>query len=110
MLDEEDAEQLKLLNATIKDAIAARAEWLDERMPKYAKYAIGEELFDLDTGKRLGAVCEYYRYNANHNPLYDTHMGIEYKLLVRGNLYDNTSRYAGRISIGNKAELERRRL
>ena len=109
MLDEVDAEQLKLLNAAVKDAIAARTAWLDEQMPKYAKYAIGEELFDLDTGRWLGEVSSYYRYWADQNPVHDTHLSIEYKLRTQENVYDNTSRHAGAISFGNRAELERRR-
>ena len=109
MLDSEDAEELKRLKAAVKDAIAARTVWLDERMPKYAKYEVGEDLFDMDTGRWLGTVDSYYRYWAEQNPFYDTHLSIEYKLRVQDNVYDNTSRYAGQISIGNKAELERRR-
>jgi hypothetical protein len=109
-LSEDDAEALKALNDTVKNAIAARTAWLDEHMPKYAKYAIGEELFDLDTGRSLGTVHNYYRYWAEQrNPTYDTGLNIEYKLRVQENVYDNTSRHAGRISFGNRAELERRR-
>lgn len=110
MLDEEDTKQLKLLNDAVKAAIAARTKWLDEHMPKYAKYAIGEELFDLDTGLRLGTVDSYYRYWAEQrNPTYDTGLNIEYKLKVKDCIFDNTSRHAGRVNFGNRAELEKRR-
>lgn len=112
-MTDEDAEKLKLLSAAIDDAIAARSAWLDEMMPKYAEYKIGEELFNLDTGVCLGTVHSYYRYWTEQNPLYDKYLDIEYKLHVNKNpygyehLYDNTSRHAGRISIGNRADLQR---
>lgn len=109
MLDNEDAEELKRLQAAVKDAIAARTAWLDEHMPKYARYEIGEELFDLDTGRSLGVVHSHYRYWAGQNPFYDTHMSIDYELRVLENVYDNTSRHAGRVSFGNRAELVRRK-
>ena len=109
MLTEEDAQELKRLNDAVKNAIATRSAWLDDHMAKYAKYAIGEELFDLDTGRTLGTVDSYYRYWADQNQMYDTSMSIDYKLRRRAHIYDNTSRHAGSVSFGNRAELERRR-
>lgn len=108
-ITEEDTEQLKLLNAAVKDAIAARTAWLDEQMPKYAKYKIGEDLFDLETGRWLGEVSSYYRYWETQNPMYDTSLSIEYNLRTQENVYDNTSRHAWAIHFGNRAELERHR-
>ena len=104
-MTDDDNKALALLNEAVTAAITARTVWLDERMPNYAEFKIGEELYDLDTGKRLGTVCGYYRYDANHNVLRDTSMDIDYKLHVRDNIYDNTSRYAGRVWFGSKAKL-----
>mgnify|MGYP003333081605 CR=1 FL=1 len=105
-MTKEDEQQLKLLNQAIDAAIKARTAWLDERMSKYAEFSIGEELYSLDTGKRLGTVTEYYRYQATHNVIYDSSMNIDYKLHVEGCFYDNTSRHAGSIRIGRKTDIK----
>jgi hypothetical protein len=105
-MTDEDAKQLALLNEAVTAALTARTTWLDDHMAKYADFDIGEDLYDLDTGKRLGTVCGYYRYQRGHNLLHDTHMNIDYELHVHDSIYDNTSRHAGRIRIGNMANLE----
>ncbi|MFM2134463.1 MAG: hypothetical protein RL156_1744 [Bacteroidota bacterium] len=105
-MTDEDEQQLELLNEAVESAIEARTAWLDERMPKYAKFAIGEDLYNLETGELLGTVKGYYRYWAEHDVMHDTSMDIDYEIHVGGCVYDNTSRYAGSISIGRKTDQE----
>lgn len=106
-MTDEDEQQLKLLNEAVEIAIKARTAWLDERMPKYAKFAIGEELYNLETGECLGTVKRYYRYWTDHDVMHDTSMDIDYEIHVGGCFYDNTSRYAGSILIGRKTDKEK---
>lgn len=93
------------LNNAVTDAIAKRTAWMDAHMADYARYPIGTELFNMDTGARLGTVSEYYRYWGGRDPQYDTSMTIEYKLNVRDNMYDNTSRHGGSVWFGSREEL-----
>jgi hypothetical protein len=99
---------LARLNKAVEAALAERKAWMDSHMPDYAKYKIGEELFDLKTGERLSVVSSYYRYWSGHNPSLDTTMNIEYQFETSRNCFDNTSRQPAR-SIGNAEELEWKR-
>ncbi len=95
---------LAALNAAVTAALKARRDWMDAHMQDYARYQVGEEIFDMATGRRLGVVSELYRYQSDQNPFYDTHMSVDYQYNKGGNCFDNTSRQIG-LSIGNAEEL-----
>jgi len=99
-------QELAALNQAVEDALAARKSWMDAHMADYAKYQIGEDIYNKVTGVLLGTVCGYYRYHAGKNPRLDTSMSIDYlyKSDTHSNYTDNTSRQIG-LSICNRAEL-----
>ena len=105
-----DAE-LKALNDAVTSAIEKRAAWMDAHMLDYAKYRVGDPIFDLGTGRQLGVVSRLYRYWAHHNELLDTSMSIEYEYEVLGawsgpsRHFDNTSRQIA-LHHGTAADLE----
>ncbi len=72
-----DAELAKL-NKDVKDAITLRKKWMDEHMPIYARFKVGDVLYTRD-GHCLGCVCEVYRYWAGRDERYDTCMSINYR-------------------------------
>lgn len=97
-----DAE-LQRLNEEVARALGARQAWMDDNMVHYAKYKVGEDLYDLDSGRWLGKVSGLYRFwGDGRNPLYDTSMTINYHLKVGDLTYDNTSRMTCRY--GNAEE------
>ena len=78
-------EQLAQLNAAVTEAVATRTRWMDEHMADYARFAIGERVYDLNTGRDLGTVVCYYRYWAESSghgggAMGDTSMHIDYTL------------------------------
>lgn len=104
--DSLDAE-LAALNASFTAALEARRNWMDEHMIDYASYKVGEELFDLKTGQRLGVVSKLYRPTWGvDNPLYQGNMDIGYQYETAPNYFDNTSRQPY-LSYGNRDELVR---
>lgn len=86
-------DEIKKLNDNVTKAIAERTSFLDSKMDEVAKVKIGQEAFELDTGRSLGTVVEYYRYWANQNPLLDDSLNISYRF----NNGSNTSSQPGLI-------------
>lgn len=105
-IEQFDAE-LAVLNAEVEAAIAKRKAWMDAHMVDYAKYQIGETLYDLKTGAVLGVISRLYRYWGGRDARYDTHMSVEYEFKTPHIGYDNTSRHAGGLSFGNHEDLIR---
>ena len=70
-------------------------------MAEYAKVQIGDDIFDLSTGIKLGTVSRLYRYWTKQNKLLDCTLSIEYEYNTGGNCYDNTSRQTG-LLFGDK--------
>lgn len=88
--------ELRAMDERIDALVAERKAWMDAHMADFAKWPIGTELFDLDSGRSVGVIAEFYRYP-------DDSMSVEYRF-TNG---DNTSRY-GRYTpgaFGSKADL-----
>lgn len=85
-----DAE-LALHNQAVDAAVANRKAWMDGHMKDYAKFQVGDEIYERESGRKLGVVTELYRYWGTNNALYDTSMSIEYKFSADGRYIDNTS-------------------
>lgn len=96
---------LHVLNADVTRVLAKRKSWMDAHMPDFAKVQVGEEIYDLDSGKRLGVVSKLYRYwDGQRNPLYDTGMDVHYEFNTGSNIFDNTSRQ--QVRVGTKKDLD----
>ena len=101
--------ELEALNSEVTAVLAKRSSWMDAHMEDFARFKIGDEIYDMDSGRRLGIVSKLYRYwGGDRNPLDDTSLSIEYEYRTDGFLggngfYDNTSRQS--ISIGTAQEL-----
>ena len=93
--------KLDYLNLAVDEAIKVRKDWLDEMMPKVAKYKIGDDLYNLETGAFLGTVSKLYRYSPSQ--LYDTSLHCYYEYETSPRCFDNTSRQSG-VMIGLKSE------
>jgi hypothetical protein len=74
--------ELDALNKAVDDAIAARKKWMDDNMEKFAKFKIGEEIYDISKNppRFMGIVKEYYRiWGDDRDSRYDRSMNIHYR-------------------------------
>ena len=109
LTDDEKAE-LEELNEAVTNAIETRRRWLDEKMVETSVLQVGDGIYDLDTGSRVGTVTRLYRVNAkNHNGIYDTSVSCYYEYEKAPRSFDNTSRQIGR-RLGPKPALVERLL
>lgn len=76
-------------------------------MEDYAKYKIGETLYDRKTGQVVGKISAYYRYHAGRDDCYDTSMSVDYRFTTPSGYGDNTSRQGGPYGLCNAEELKR---
>ena len=99
---------LDKLTAKFAAAWAERKSWMDAHMEDFARFKVGDEIFNLETGERLGEISQLYRYwgSDNRDPQYDTTMDIQYQYHTGNNCFDNTSRRY--LPIGTKADLDAR--
>ena len=97
--------ELDALNAEVTAVLTKRKKWMDDHMADFAKYKVGEEIYNLQTGSRLGVISRLYRYwgEYHRDPQYDNQMNIEYEYHIGNNCYDNTSRQP--IIIGTNDDL-----
>lgn len=109
LTDDEKAE-LEELNEAVNNAIETRRRWLDEKMVETSVLQVGDGIYDLDTGSRVGTVTRLYRVSAkNHNGIYDTSVSCYYEYEKAPRSFDNTSRQTGR-RLGPKPALVERLL
>ena len=102
------ARELDVLNAEWLEVTNRRRKWMDAHMKDFAKYQVGETIYEYATGRKLGVISELYRYWGKDgcDPQYDYSMNVDYQYCTGNNCYDNTSRRP--ISICNEAELRDR--
>lgn len=108
-LSDDHAAELDRLNAAIKQAVQNRTEWLDNHMAEYAKYAIGDPIYDLESGECVGEVCGYYRFHASQKDWrFDDSLSISYNFRKPSehSCIDNTSSQP--YKLGTKAEVVER--
>lgn len=104
---------LALLNAEVAAAVKKRTDWMDAHMADYADVQVGEELYELATGRLMGIVSRLYRYWGTdrngmvRDPQYDTSMSVEYEFQPDPSkpYFDNTSRYLGGHIYGPKDQV-----
>lgn len=88
--------ELDKLTGAVNPAIDTRKQWMDDHMAEYAKFQLGDEIYERETGCKLGVVTELYRYwDSQNDPRYDTSMTIEYRFKTLDGFFDNTSRRGG---------------
>lgn len=105
-LSDDESSQLEALNAAVQAAIGARRKWLDTKMLETSKLKVGDDIYDVQAGVKVGTVSRLYRYWAGRDDLYDTSVQCEYEYQTRPGCYDNTSRQTGR-SFGTRADAVR---
>lgn len=95
-----DAEQAELaaLTAAVAAAIAARRDWLDTKMAECSSLQVGDDIYDLRAGRRLGKITRLYRYWRDRDDgVRDVHLDTEYEYETAPGCRDNTSRQARRF-------------
>ena len=85
--------QLDHLNAEVQDAIDRRTKWLDMHMAQVCRLQIGDAIYDVNTGEKVGTVTEHYRYWASQRPDFDFSLEVDVKFEMEGmpNCFGNTS-------------------
>lgn len=108
-LTEEEEFQLFTLNELVAQAIAARTKWLDAKMVECSSLKVGDDIYDLRTGQKVGTVCRVYRYWAHYGELYDTcpYWDYDYEIDQHPQCFDNTPRQSGGHFFGTKEEARR---
>lgn len=103
-LTAEEQHELATLNTAVTRAIEDRREWLDAKMVETSSLQVGDGIYDLRTGSRLGVVTGLYRFwrDRDDGIRDDSHYcDYRYKTSLRG--FDNTSRQTAR-SYGTKED------
>ncbi|SKM39433.1 Uncharacterised protein [Mycobacteroides abscessus subsp. massiliense] len=96
-LNAEEYSELEALNAAVQAAIDTRREWLDAKMRETLKLQVGDAIYDVQTGEKLGVVSGLYRYHAGRDDLYDTYVECDYQYETRPGCFGNTSSQGGRV-------------
>jgi len=96
-LNADEESELEALNVAVQAAIDSRREWLDAKMRETSKLQVGDEIYDVATGEKLGVVSRLYRYHTGRNDLYDTHVECDYQYETRPGCFGNTSSQSGRV-------------
>ncbi|OHU55932.1 hypothetical protein BKG83_17305 [Mycobacteroides chelonae] len=96
-LNADEHSELEALNAAVQAAIDARREWLDAKMRETSKLQVGDDIYDVQTGEKIGVVSGLYRYHAGRDDLYDTYVECDYQYETRPGCFGNTSSQGGRM-------------
>jgi hypothetical protein len=103
-LTEGEKSELANLTAAVSAVIEARRNWLDAKMQECSRLQVGDDIYDLDSGTRLGKVSELYRYWRDRDEgVRDTSAYCDYQYETHPRCFDNTSRQIGR-SFGTREE------
>ena len=70
------SDEVKRMTEAIEQAIAARTAYMDANMEKFCGLKVGEDIYDIVSGIRLGKVSRLYRYWSGRNPSHDTSMSV----------------------------------
>jgi hypothetical protein len=101
-----DAEQRELddLTAAVTTAIEKRRDWLDTKMHESSHLHPGDDIYDLQTGAKLGKISELYRYWRDRDEgVRDTSHYCGYQYETQPRCFDNTTRQIGR-SFGTRKQ------
>ena len=103
-LTDAERQHLDALNAAVVQAIQARTEWLDAKMHECSRLQIGDDIYDVNSGARLGKVTALYRFWRDRDDgIRDTSLDCQYEYDMGSRCFDNTSRQPGR-TFGTREE------
>ncbi|OBG32403.1 hypothetical protein [Mycolicibacter heraklionensis] len=104
MLTDSEESELASFNAAVAAAIEARRTWLDAKMHECSSLQPGDDIYDLDTGYRIGKVSRLYRYWGDRDDgIRDTSIETHYEYETSPRGFDNTSRQTTR-SFGTREQ------
>jgi hypothetical protein len=96
-LTDEEMDDLQVLNAAVKAAIKSRSAWLDAKMHECSRLQVGDDIYDVDKGIRLGVVTELYRFWRDRDDgIRDDTARCDYEYMTASGYRDNTSRQVDR--------------
>lgn len=64
-LTENEEKELRNITNKIEELLKERSSWLDNKMRELAKFEVGDEIYSLSTGVKLGYVTHMYRRTNN---------------------------------------------
>lgn len=103
----EEKQHLEHLNHEVKQALSNRRKWLDQNMHDRSPLKPGDDIYDVDTGRKLGVVSKLYRYHQDrHEGIYDDHSSLDFEYETSHRGFSNTSSQYGMF--GSKEEAARR--
>jgi hypothetical protein len=103
-----EAGELAAFNAEVTDAIERRRAWLDGKMHELSTLQVGDGIYDLITGSRLGTVSALYRYwRTRDDGVRDTTLSCAYEYEQQPHVYRNTSSQPY-LLFGTQEDAERR--
>lgn len=106
-LTENEQGELADLNTAVSAAIEARRAWLDAKMHETSRLQVGDDLYDLDKGVKVGTVSELYRYWRDRDEgVRDKSAHCDYQYETSPRCFDNTSRQSR--SFGTREDAIRR--
>jgi hypothetical protein len=93
----EEQHELDALNAAVADAITARRNWLDAKIRETSQLQVGDDIYDVTSGQKVGRVTGLYRFWRDRDDgIRDDSHYCEYEYEVAPGCRDNTSRQSGR--------------
>jgi hypothetical protein len=100
---------LDALNAAVVAAIEARRAWLDAKMEECSRLKVGDDIYDVNSGRRLGRITKLYRFWRDRDEgVRDTSPHCDYKFETSPDSYDNTSSYGGALEFGTREDAAKR--
>lgn len=103
-LTDDEKVELAALNEAVLAAIKARSAWLDVKMHECSRLQVGDDIYDVDSGARLGKVSRLYRFWADRDDgVRDTSVSCSYEYETHPRCFDNTSRQVG-VSFGTRED------
>jgi len=104
-LTDDEKSELANLNAAVTSAIAARRQWLDAKMHETSRLKVGNDIYDVDSGRKLGTVSRLYRFWEDRDDgIRDTSIECSYEYETMPRCFDNTSRQTG-VRLGTQEDV-----
>jgi hypothetical protein len=106
-LTDDETSELGNLTAAVLAAIEARRIWLDAKMRECSRLQVGDDIYNVNTGTRLGKISKLYQYWRDRDEgVRDTSHYCDYHYQTHQGCFDNTSRQIG-VSFGTREDAAR---
>jgi len=101
------------LNRSLREAIQRRRDWLKAKIEDCSNLKVGDDIYDVKSGLKLGTVTEVYLWSqeikidtvTNEDLCFSDFLPeCEYCFRTGPNMLDNTSHYAGTRIFGKKKD------